>query len=380
MDIQKAQQHATLCAMASLSIKCSSGTMASLSIKCSSGTKLTVTAEFTKTVGELKSQLEADVGVPPEQMRLIYAGRVLKDQQTLASYNIEDGRTVHLIQGAAAPAASITSPAQSGASAESPAGGLAALAGSMAVCGGRFILPQARVQRPELTCEMVQSLMTDEPERMQAIIEQNPRIGHVLNNPDVLREILAATRTPAHERELMRMADRAMSNIESHPQGFNMLRRMYDSVQEPLVDAASGAHNTSDASQETPAPACDPNPFAELFVVRACSNAHATMTASNMALLPCLSTSLSDAVCSNGRHRSQLQQQRTALLLLTRGPAAHFPPSPRSSTRTMRRLLKMLARRLHSSPTAQMTRSKLLWMQMRVSAGGWWSCSCISRH
>jgi len=337
-----------------------------------------VTAELTKTVGELKSQLEADVGVPPEQMRLIYAGRVLKDQQTLASYNIEDGRTVHLIQGAAAPAASITSQAQSGASAASPGGGLAALAGSMAVCGGRFILPQARVQRPELTCEMVQFLMTDEPERMQAIIEQNPRIGRVLNNPDVLREILAATRTPAHERELMRMADRAMSNIESHPQGFNMLRRMYDSVQEPLLDAASGAHNTSDASQETPAHAC--NPFAELFVVRVCSNAHATTTASHMALLPCLSTSLSDAVCSNGRHHSQFQQQRTALLLLTRGPAAHFPPSPRSSTRTMRRLLKMLARRFHSSPTAQMTRSKLLWMQMRVSAGGWWSCSCISRH
>ena len=255
MDIQEAQQHASSCAMATLSIK------------CSSGTKLTVTAEFTRTVGELKSQLEADVGVPPEQMRLIYAGQVLKDQQTLASYNIEDGRTVHLMQGAAAPAASITSPAQSGASAASPGGGLAALAGSMAVCG--FKLPQARVQRPELTCEMVQSLMTDEPERMQAIIEQNPQIGHVINNPDVLREILAATRTPAHERELMRIADRAMSNIESHPQGFNMLRRMYDSVQEPLMDAASGALNTSDASQGTSAPACDPNPFAELFVVRA---------------------------------------------------------------------------------------------------------------
>jgi ubiquilin len=108
---------------------------------------------------------------------------------------------------------------------------------------------------------MVQSLMTDEPERMQAIIEQNPRIGHVLNNPDVFHEILAATRTPAYERELMRMADRAMSNIESHPQGFNMLRRMYDSVQEPLVDVASGVHNNNDVSQETPAPACDPNPL-----------------------------------------------------------------------------------------------------------------------
>lgn len=32
-------------------------------------------------------------------------------------------------------------------------------------------------------------------------------------------------------REQMRSTDRAMSNIESHPEGFNMLRRMYENVQ-----------------------------------------------------------------------------------------------------------------------------------------------------
>jgi ubiquilin len=243
-----------------------------------------VTAELTKTVGELKSQLEADVGVPPEQMRLIYAGRVLKDQQTLASYNIEDGHTVHLVQGAAAPAASITSPAQSGSSTASPGGGLAALAGSMAGGGGSVNPQMAMMQDPEMMREMMnspmmQSLMSN-PElmrtiiqsnpQMQAIIEQNPEIGHVLNNPAVLRQTLEVARSPELMREMMRTTDRAMSNIESHPEGFNMLRRMYHNVQEPLMDAASGARNTSEALQETPAPACDPNnPFAELFVVRA---------------------------------------------------------------------------------------------------------------
>jgi ubiquilin len=29
----------------------------------------------------------------------------------------------------------------------------------------------------------------------------------------------------------MRNSDRAMSNIESHPEGFNALRRMYETVQ-----------------------------------------------------------------------------------------------------------------------------------------------------
>ena len=34
-------------------------------------------------------------------------------------------------------------------------------------------------------------------------------------------------------REAMRNNDRAFSNIESHPEGFNMLRRMYENVQVP---------------------------------------------------------------------------------------------------------------------------------------------------
>lgn len=178
--------------------------MVSLVVKCSTGTKLTVTVELDKTVGEFKAQLQADAGVPPEQMRLIYAGRVLKDLQTLASYNIADGNTVHLVQGAAAPAASVTSPpSQSVAS----AGGIAGLAGQMAPGGGTAAsMQQQMMQDPEMMREMMnspmmQSLMSN-PElmrtiiqsnpQMQAIIEQNPEIGHVLNDPAVLRQTLVA--------------------------------------------------------------------------------------------------------------------------------------------------------------------------------------------
>jgi hypothetical protein len=256
--------------------------MASLNIKCSTGTKLTVTAELDKTVGELKAQLQAEVGVPPEQMRLIYAGRVLKDPQTLASYNIADGHTVHLVQGAAAPAASVTSPPSQPGGQTSPPPGISGLAASMAGGGGSMNMQQQMMQDPEMMREMMnspmmQSLMSN-PElmrtiiqsnpQMQAIIEQNPEIGHVLNDPSVLRQTLEVARSPELMREMMRTTDRAMSNIESHPEGFNMLRRMYHNVQEPLMDAASGGRNTSEALQETAAPTPDPdNPFAELFMV-----------------------------------------------------------------------------------------------------------------
>ena len=38
-------------------------------------------------------------------------------------------------------------------------------------------------------------------------------------------------------REMMRNTDRVMSNIESSIEIFNMLRRMYENVQEPFLNA-----------------------------------------------------------------------------------------------------------------------------------------------
>lgn len=43
----------------------------------------------------------------------------------------------------------------------------------------------------------------------------------------------------ALQREQMRTADRAMSNIESHPEGFNALRRMYENIQVCFAPCAS---------------------------------------------------------------------------------------------------------------------------------------------
>merc|ERR1712176_397113 len=45
-------------------------------------------------------------------------------------------------------------------------------------------------------------------------------------------------RNPAMMQEMMRNQDRAMSNLESIPGGFNALRRLYTDVQEPMLNAA----------------------------------------------------------------------------------------------------------------------------------------------
>ncbi|MBA0677091.1 hypothetical protein Goari_018513 [Gossypium aridum] len=48
-----------------------------------------------------------------------------------------------------------------------------------------------------------------------------------------------------------------MSNIESSPEGFNMLRRMYENVQEPFMNATTMAGNDGNSPSS--------NPFAALL-------------------------------------------------------------------------------------------------------------------
>lgn len=50
--------------------------------------------------------------MPAESQRLIFKGRILKDENTIASYEITDGLTVHLVRGKTAAAAGQPSAAQ----------------------------------------------------------------------------------------------------------------------------------------------------------------------------------------------------------------------------------------------------------------------------
>ncbi|MCJ1287265.1 hypothetical protein MMC26_006613 [Xylographa opegraphella] len=73
------------------------------SVKSSNDAKYTLTVPLTTTVSDLKSKLSSSeyADIPPERQRLIYSGRVLKDPDTLGSYKIKEGHTIHLVKGAA---------------------------------------------------------------------------------------------------------------------------------------------------------------------------------------------------------------------------------------------------------------------------------------
>jgi ubiquilin len=110
---------------------------------------------------------------------------------------------------------------------------------------------QSLINNPEL----MRNLIMNNP-HMRSLMDRNPELGHILNDPSTLRQTLDAARNPELMREMMRNTDRAMSNIEATPEGFNMLRRMYETVEAPFLNAATGADGTNDSTA---------NPFATLL-------------------------------------------------------------------------------------------------------------------
>lgn len=66
-------------------------------IKTLTNKNITVDVEGTTTIGELRQKIMDKEGIPPDQQRLIYAGKQLIDENNLNDYDIKDGATVHLV-------------------------------------------------------------------------------------------------------------------------------------------------------------------------------------------------------------------------------------------------------------------------------------------
>lgn len=191
-----------------------------LTIKCSNADKATVVIESTATVLDLKGKIAEQLSVPAAQQRLIYKGRVLKDESTLENYDIQNEHTVHMVKGAApggspaAPAPTAAAPAPAYTAPRpaygAPVGTQPGVNPMQAMFNNPGMMPMSPGGMPDMN-RMQEQLMRN-PEMMRQVMN-SPMMENLMNNPELMRSMMMSN----PQMQAMMNANPQMRHILNDP-------------------------------------------------------------------------------------------------------------------------------------------------------------------
>ncbi|UKK00861.2 ubiquitin-related chaperonin [Theileria orientalis] len=196
-----------------------------ITIKVSGGDTFTLEVEPEMTVLQLKEKCAEKADATPDKQRLIFKGRIIKDDESLSALNVEDGNTIHLVRSGFKPASATPQPAPTTAqTAPQPAAQTNPMATGAAgqnaygygnnMFGSDFVsqflqnpgdgLGELNPQSAAALLEspFVQEMMTQissNPDLLRTLIQsspylqpmmQNPVFAQMLNNPELLRTLM----------------------------------------------------------------------------------------------------------------------------------------------------------------------------------------------
>ncbi|KAL2211696.1 hypothetical protein CC79DRAFT_216700 [Sarocladium strictum] len=228
-------------------------------VKTSADGNHTITMAETATVFDLKTKLAGEdfENIPVERQRLIYSGRVMKNDDTLATYKIKPNNTIHMVKSAASnpgqPASSSAQTAPQAVPTNMASGTannpLAGLTGAR-YAGQGLQMPDMDMFGPDGGVRMGPGMDEEALARMMADPNAQQALNEVLNNPDVVNHLIESNpmlRNVPNAREIIQSP--FMRQMMTNPQMMTQMMRM----RRGMAGGGAGAFPAPGATDNAPA-------------------------------------------------------------------------------------------------------------------------------
>lgn len=156
-----------------------------ISVQASHDKKFTLEVEAEDDAIKLKEKIASNLEISASEIRLIFAGRILKDSDTVESLKIREGNTVHMVRSGKGSATAHASSCTSSASSMNPQNTTASVPAEANPAAGSTPLQPPMPNLASMMGMMGQPQQSQSP--LNTAAQMDPRMAAMMNNPEMMR-------------------------------------------------------------------------------------------------------------------------------------------------------------------------------------------------